>query len=88
MILGTLSKDSNIVRCRTILRNKYGANEELIQRKARVVVKGYSQRPGIDFHDTFAPVARLESLRILIAISAEREMAISQFDITSAYMEI
>jgi len=58
----------------------------LVRRKARVVAKGYSQRPGIDFHDTFAPVARLESLRILIAISAERGMTISQLDITSAYL--
>ena len=56
------------------------------RRKARIVAKGFSQRPGIDFQDTFALVARLGSMRLLVALSAELGMTISQLDITSAYL--
>lgn len=79
-------KEGNIVGCRTVLRNKYKANGDLEKRKARIVAKGFSQRPGIDFQDTFAPVARLSSLRTLVALSAQFGMTISQLDITSAYL--
>lgn len=69
-----------------ILRNKYKANGDLERKKARLVAKGFSQRPGIDFNDTFAPVARLSSLRVLVATAAQSRMSISQLDIVSAYL--
>lgn len=75
-----------VIGCRTVLRNKYKANGDIERRKARVVAKGFSQRPGVDFHDTFAPVARLSSLRTLVAISTEKDMHISQIDVTTAYL--
>lgn len=56
--------NGKVIGCRTVLRNKYNADGELEQRKARVVAKRFSQRPGVDFYDTFAPVAKLSSLRI------------------------
>jgi hypothetical protein len=62
---------AKVVGCRTVLRNKYAADGTLDRRKARVVAKGFTQRPGIDFHDTFAPVARLSSLRLLMALAAK-----------------
>lgn len=63
-----------VIGCRTMLRNKYKANGELERRKVRVVARGFSQRPDVDFHDTFAPVARLSSLKALLAASVEQEM--------------
>lgn len=78
------SKDGNIVKCRTVLTNKYRADSSLEKRKARIITKGFLQRPGIDFRDTFAPVARLGSVRLLIALSAQFGMYISQLDVTSA----
>jgi hypothetical protein len=77
---------AKVVGCRTVLRNKYAADGTLDRRKARVVAKGFTQRPGIDFHDTFAPVARLSSLRLLVALAAEYNLKISQLDVTSAYL--
>lgn len=56
------------------------------RRKARVVAKGFAQRPGIDFNDTFAPVARLNSFRLLMALSEEFDMDIHQVDVTTAYL--
>lgn len=72
-----------VIGCRTVLRNIYKVSRELERWKARIVAKGFSQRPGVDFHDTFAPVARLSSLRTLMAASVEQGMLISQIDITS-----
>jgi hypothetical protein len=77
---------AKVVGCRTVLRNKYAANGTLDRRKARVVTKGFTQRPGIDFHDTFAPVAPLSSLRLLVALAAKYNLKISQLDVTSAYL--
>jgi hypothetical protein len=77
---------AKVVGCRTVLRNKYAADGTLDRRKARVVAKGFTQRPGIDFHDTFAPVARLSSLRLLVALAARYNLKISQLDVTSAYL--
>lgn len=79
-------KNVNVVGCRIVLKNKHKADGRLEKRKARIVAKGFSQRPGIDFSDTFAPVARLASLRMLIALSAQQEMSLSQLDIASAYL--
>jgi hypothetical protein len=77
---------AKVVGCRSVLRNKYAADGTLDRRKARIVAKGFTQRPGIDFHDTFAPVARLSSLRLLMALAAKYNLKISQLDVTSAYL--
>ena len=78
--------NANIIGCRTVLRNKYKPDGSLERRKARIVARGFAQRPGIDFQDTFAPVARLESLRLLMALAVRFNMNVSQLDITTAYL--
>ncbi|CAL8112732.1 unnamed protein product [Prunus armeniaca] len=54
--------------------------------KARLVVKGYAQKPGIDFNETFAPVARLDTIRTLIALAAQKEWKLYQLDVKSAFL--
>lgn len=67
----------------TIKRN----NDNSIERyKARLVARGYEQVKGIDYFETFAPVARKESLRLLIAIAAQFELQIAQFDVRTAFL--
>jgi len=56
-----------------------GANEDLEKRKTRVVAKGFVQRPGVDFTKFFAPIARLEFVRLIIA--AAGDMSVEQIDI-------
>ena len=76
----------NVIGCRYVLTHKHDPEGLSDKRKARLVAKGYSQRFGIDYHHTFAPVARLESIRLLAALSAEMNMKIHQLDITTAYL--
>lgn len=79
-------EQGTVIGSKFVLRNKYKENGYLERRKARVVAKGFAQRPGVDFDDTFAPVARIESIRILMALAAERGMFVEQLDVTTAYL--
>jgi hypothetical protein len=54
--------------------------------KARLVAKGYAQVAGLDFEETFAPVARLESTRILLAYAAHHSFKLFQMDVKSAFL--
>ncbi|GAB2265831.1 hypothetical protein Dimus_037849 [Dionaea muscipula] len=57
-----------------------------MKHKARLVVKGYNQRAGVDFDEVFAPVARLETVRLLIAMAAHYKWRIFQMDFKSAFL--
>ena len=54
--------------------------------KARLVAKGYAQRYGIDYQDTFAPVTKINTIRILISIAANRDWPLQQFDVKNAFL--
>ncbi len=59
---------------------------DVTRNKARLVAQGYSQIEGIDFEETFAPVARLESIRILFAIACHFKIKLFQMDVKSAFL--
>lgn len=79
-------QEAKVIGSRIVLRDKYGADGQLERRKARLVARGFSQRPRTDFHDTFAPVARLRSFRLLVALSVKYGLSITQLDVTTAYL--
>ena len=58
----------------------------VIRNKARLVAQGYSQEEGIDFEETFAPVARLEAIRILLAFAISQSVKLFQMDVKSAFL--
>eukprot|EP00253_Pinus_taeda_P026694 PITA_26694 len=62
--------DKNIIGTKWIFKNKLKENGEVIRNKARLICKGYAQQEGIDFEETFAPVARLESIRMFLSLSS------------------
>lgn len=78
--------NAKTIDSRVVLRNKYKQDGTLDRRKARLVAKGFAQRPGIDFDSTFAPVARIESIRIMMALAVEKDMIVEQLDVTTAYL--
>ena len=57
-----------------------------MQYKARLVVQGFSQVPGVDYYDTFAPVAHLASIHTVLAITAAEDLEVHQIDIKGAYL--
>ncbi|CAB0041972.1 unnamed protein product [Trichogramma brassicae] len=79
-------RNVRLVGCRTVLRNKFNPDGTICRRKARLVAQGFSQIPGTDFFETFAPVARLDSLRTLTAIAARHKLKLFQCDVVTAYL--
>ena len=69
-----------------IFKTKYNADGSIHKRKARIVAKGYSQKEGIEFTEVFSLVARMETIRIFIAIAAQQKWPIYQLDVKSAFL--
>lgn len=76
----------NIVSCKMILKEKINVDGNTHKKKARLVARGFSQIPGTDFNETFAPVSRLSSIRTLLAVSVEKGYKLNQLDVTTAYL--
>ena len=69
-------KNRSIVGTKWVFRNKTDADGIVIRNKARLVAKGYSQQEGIDYDETFAPVARLEAIRMFLAYAAHKKFKV------------
>jgi transposase InsO family protein len=81
-----LPPDRQTVKCRWVFLTKRNADGNPARHKARLVAKGYTQQQGIDYEETFAPVARLDSLRLLLALAAHEDWEIHQIDIKTAFL--
>src|SRR3954471_11243923 len=79
-------QDKTIIGTRWVFRNKLDENGKVIRNKARLVAQGYNQQEGIDYDETYAPVARLEAIRILLAYSAHKNIKLFQMDVKSAFL--
>jgi hypothetical protein len=69
-----------------VFRNKQYEYGVVTRNKARLVAKGCAQVAGLDFEETFAPVARIESIRILLAYAAIHSFKLFQMDVQSAFL--
>ena len=69
-----------------IFKNKFNEHGTIIRNKSRLIAQGYTQVEGVDFDETFAPVARLESIRILLAIASYLNFKLYQMDVKSAFL--
>ncbi|GKG29039.1 retrovirus-related pol polyprotein from transposon TNT 1-94, partial [Tanacetum coccineum] len=73
-----------VIKLKWLWKNKKDKDQTFILNKVQLVAKGYAQEEGIDFQESFAPVARLEAVRIFIAYAAHKSFPIYQMDIKMA----
>ncbi|GKA42407.1 retrovirus-related pol polyprotein from transposon TNT 1-94 [Tanacetum coccineum] len=76
----------NVIKLKWLWKNKKDEDQTVIRNKARLVAKGYAQEEGIDFEESFAPVARLEAVRIFIAYAAHKSFPIYQMDVKTTFL--
>ncbi|KAJ9541735.1 hypothetical protein OSB04_028241 [Centaurea solstitialis] len=79
-------QDKSIIKTKWIFRNKKDESGLIVRNKARLVAKGYSQQEGIDYDETFAPVARIEAIQIFLAYAAHKNIKVFQMDVKSAFL--
>jgi hypothetical protein len=79
-------KDHNVIGTRWVFRNKQDQDGIVVRNKARLVAQCYTQIEGLDFGETYAPVARLEAIRILLAYAYAHNIKLYQMDVKSAFL--
>ncbi|GKA50531.1 retrovirus-related pol polyprotein from transposon TNT 1-94 [Tanacetum coccineum] len=79
-------KNMTIIGTKWVFRNKLDENGVVSRNKARLVSQGYNQQEGIEYDETYAPVARLESIRILLAYACALDFKLFQMDVKSAFL--
>ncbi|GJW74840.1 retrovirus-related pol polyprotein from transposon TNT 1-94 [Tanacetum coccineum] len=76
----------NVINLKWLWKNKRDEENTVIRNKSRLVAKGYAQKEGIDFEESFAPVARLEVVRLFIVYVAHKSFTVYQKDVKTAFL--
>nr|CAE04585.2 OSJNBb0006N15.2 [Oryza sativa Japonica Group] len=76
----------NIIGIKWVFKNKQNEDGLIVRNKARLVAQGFTQVEGLDFDETFAPVARIEAIRLLLAFAASKGFKLYQMDVKSAFL--
>jgi hypothetical protein len=79
-------KNHNVIGTKWVFRNKQDQDGMFVRNKARLVAQGYTQVEGLDFGETYAPIARLEAIRILLACACAHNIKLYQMDVKSAFL--
>nr|GFA41249.1 retrovirus-related Pol polyprotein from transposon TNT 1-94 [Tanacetum cinerariifolium] len=77
---------TNVINLKWLWKNKHDEENTIIQNKSRLVAKGYAQKEGVDFEESFAHVARLEAVRLFIAYAAHKSFTVYQMDVKTAFI--
>nr|GEW88844.1 copia protein [Tanacetum cinerariifolium] len=81
-------RNMTVIGTKWVFRNKLDENDVVSRNKARLVAQGYNQQEGIDYDETYAPVARIESIRILLTYAYALDFKVFQMDIKSAFLNV
>ncbi|CAN0877049.1 Retrovirus-related Pol polyprotein from transposon RE2, partial [Linum grandiflorum] len=81
-----LPKGCKAIGCKWIFKRKLRTDGSVERYKARLVIKGYSQKSGLDFFDTYSPVTKISTIRVLFALASIFNMAVHQMDVKTAFL--
>ena len=85
-ILVDLPQGSKPIGCKWVFRRKYNTDGSIQTFKARLVAKGFRQKEGVDYFDTYAPVARILSIRVLLALASVYNLFVHQMDVKTVFL--
>lgn len=84
--LSDLPKNQRAVGLKWVFKLKKDPNGKILKHKARLVAKGYVQKYGIDYKEVFAPVARIETVRTILAYAAQKQWRVHHLDVKTAFL--
>ncbi len=84
--LVVLPKDKKVIGCKWVYKVKHNANGSVSRYKARLVAKGYAQTYGIDYEETYSPVAKMTTVRIIIAMATVKGWSLHQMDVKNVFL--
>ena len=84
--LVSLPPGRKLVKCKWVFQTKVVADGRTCKYKAILVAKGFSQVQGVDYHETFASVAKMDSIRLILGISASKHWEVHHMDVKSTFL--
>lgn len=81
-----LPKGKNTISLKWIFKTKFLSDGRIQKHKARLVARGFTQQQGVDYEETLSPVARFETVRMILALAAQKQWKVYQFDVKSAFL--
>jgi hypothetical protein len=82
----SLPKGRKLVRCKWVYRTKYASDGSVERHKARLVAKGFSQVEGIDYNETFSPVEKMNSIRLILSLAVSHKWEVHQMIVKSTFL--
>jgi len=79
-------KNKNVIGTKYVYKTKMDENGKVIRNKARLVYKGYAQVEGVDFEETFTPVAKLEAIKMFLIFASYQKIKVYHMDVKSTFL--
>ena len=79
-------KDKNVIGTKWVFKNKINKDGHVTRNKTRILCKGYFQVEGVDFEENFAPVYRMEAIRMILAYACSKRIRVYHMDVKSTFL--